>query len=478
MPWLWAPIKVILKVASDYIEAFDKIIKAYSRIAEPLARFKLLGQTFSKHPHVQDTLAVFYSDILRFHKDAYKFVCRSGWEILFLSSWGRFQRRFDSIFDDLQRHEELIDKTAAAVNIVEAKAMRDDLEIWRQESLEKLEKEEGEKTSSQYLTIVGWLKLDESDQLKIFDSISSEALGYPGTTDWITKNSMISSWMRPSHETSFLVLHGLPGTGKSVLASHIATFLRSADASLVITHFCSYSYAASTEYEQVLRSMLAQLIRCHTDLVAHAYDELIVRKKPPTAQTLEKLIRDLIVSAALSPSETRCIHIILDGLNECHDAQQTKVVKALEQIVAAVSSSSSTICKVLLCTRLEATQSVQRRLRQKPMIYLSDEKRVVTQAIRQYSSRRVEKLSERLRQTGMTESDNRDLVTQIANKADGEYLLRLALQPGYLISYLLTLSGMFLWARLVLDYLSKNIFFSRAEILSAADALPRELSEL
>lgn len=101
LPWIWAPIKLILKVrhalgmpllhkkannlsnksslsqiASDYVEAFEKLIVAYARIAEPLARFKILGQAFSKNMEVQQTLAIFYSDILKFHKEAYKFVRR------------------------------------------------------------------------------------------------------------------------------------------------------------------------------------------------------------------------------------------------------------------------------------------------------------------------------------------------------------------------------------------------------------------
>ena len=38
--------------------------------------------------------------------------------------------------------------------------------------------------------------------------------------------------------------------------------------------------------------------------------------------------------------------------------------------------------------------------------------------------------------------------------------------------------GMFLWARLVLDYLVVNIFYSRHEITAAIDTLPRKLSEL
>lgn len=43
----------------------------------------------------------------------------------------------------------------------------------------------------------------------------------------------------------------------------------------------------------------------------------------------------------------------------------------------------------------------------------------------------------------------------------------------------LTLSkGMFLYARLVLDYLSRNIFYTYGEIKDSMDQLPEELTDL
>lgn len=37
---------------------------------------------------------------------------------------------------------------------------------------------------------------------------------------------------------------------------------------------------------------------------------------------------------------------------------------------------------------------------------------------------------------------------------------------------------MFLWAKLVMEYINKNLFYHRDEILKAAISLPRELGEL
>lgn len=78
LPWIWAPITLILAVASEYIQAFEKIVKGYAQLAEPLRRFEALGSSFGENKEFQQTLAVFYADVLEFHKNAYVFVHRSG----------------------------------------------------------------------------------------------------------------------------------------------------------------------------------------------------------------------------------------------------------------------------------------------------------------------------------------------------------------------------------------------------------------
>ncbi len=78
LSWIWAPITLILRVASEYVEAFEQVIKGYSRIAASLERFKILSEAFTGDQDFQQTLAVFYANILQFHKHAYKFVRRSG----------------------------------------------------------------------------------------------------------------------------------------------------------------------------------------------------------------------------------------------------------------------------------------------------------------------------------------------------------------------------------------------------------------
>jgi len=86
LPWLWAPLKLILGIASDFVDAFERIIHAYSRIAESLSKFEILSSSLILSPDFQETLAIFYSDILRFHREAYVFVCRSGMSVIRIHS--------------------------------------------------------------------------------------------------------------------------------------------------------------------------------------------------------------------------------------------------------------------------------------------------------------------------------------------------------------------------------------------------------
>ena len=342
-----------------------------------------------------------------------------------MTSWGRFQRRFDGIIGDLKAHEDLVDKTATAVGISEARKMREDLAALRQETLDRAAKEEEERTSAQYITIVGWLKMNDSEQTNLFESITTESQKYAGTCDWILRQERIAAWMRCSQESAFLVLKGNPGTGKSVLATAITTFLRSTGSSLVIPHICTYSQATSTEYDQVLRSILLQLVQSDLDLIAYVYEEFILKKKSVTSQAIERLIIETIGAISDNPAQTKYVHIILDGLDECDTEKQPKIINLLERMVSAATVSTSAVCKVLMTTCMPA--SVAKKLRQKHMVSLSGEKEALRKAIALYAAQRLAQLRSRWHQMGMTDTDLKHLQARLAAKADGSsrYPLRM-----------------------------------------------------
>ncbi|KAJ2988131.1 hypothetical protein NUW58_g4137 [Xylaria curta] len=411
LSWIWAPVSLILRIASEYVEAFEQVIRGYSRISESLGRFSTLSKALSEDMDFQQTLAVFYSDIMLFHKTAYQFVRRNGWKLLFLTSWGRFQRRFDNLLEDMKRHESLIDLQANASNIAEAREMRENINVWKEESLANIRQLNEKESTKQYESIITWLKADESDQLGILDTVSSESSRYPGTCSWALTNSKLKFWLQPSSDMPLLWLQGKPGSGKSVLASEITKFMKASN-----------------------QSLLLQLLRNNDELVAHVYKDCVLGRTPPTVQALEKLVPSLLKVTSSEPRQRKYLWVVIDGLNECEKRQQANVMSFLSHLTGKMASGGDTIWQV---------------------IALSDERNSIRLAIMKYVSQRLQMLHDKLRQLELGQKEIEALARVITNKAD----------------------GMFLYARLVLDYLANNIFYSGAEMQSSIDELPKELSE-
>ncbi|KAH7385941.1 hypothetical protein BKA66DRAFT_403042, partial [Pyrenochaeta sp. MPI-SDFR-AT-0127] len=145
VPWIW--------LATDHIGAFEKLISAYAQIAENLPRFDRLSNAFRDNPDFQQVLAVIYSDILEFHRQAYKFFRRSGWKCFFKSSWGQFEAKFNYILDSLSRHASLIDREANAFLISETMQ-------WRKEAREAAIKAEKERLITQLTAALTWLGVE------------------------------------------------------------------------------------------------------------------------------------------------------------------------------------------------------------------------------------------------------------------------------------------------------------------------------
>ena len=60
----------------DSLSAFEKLIEAYGKIADLLPRLDRLSAALGTDINFQNVLALVYSDILEFHRRAYKFVRR------------------------------------------------------------------------------------------------------------------------------------------------------------------------------------------------------------------------------------------------------------------------------------------------------------------------------------------------------------------------------------------------------------------
>jgi len=316
--------------------------------------------------------------------------------------------------------------TANAINISEAREARILLETQRKERINAIAKEERQKTAQQYEEIVAWLRVDPSEQTSILDSVMEESLRFSSGCDWILKVDRVKAWMQRNSDVPFVWLQGKPGSGKSVLAGHIIGFLQAAadtDHSVLVSHFCTYSYASSTKYDSILRSLLLQILRANDDLVAYVsrLKETEFTMRAPTSKSLEKLIHTVARAVSQTPGEGKYIHLILDGLDECEDEKQGRLINLLGQLVTASGSPNSAIYKVLLLSR--NTNFLGKRLRKIAVtVSLTEEVHALEKAIQSYAHSKLSALRSRLMGMGISDVDIREMAAAIAQKADGKLL--------------------------------------------------------
>lgn len=149
----------------------------------------------------------------------------------------------------MKRHEKLVDLEANALDIADSHQSHQEIRAWREEQLHRVLQFEEEQASNHYQSVILWLKLNETEQLAIFDSLSAEGAKHPGTCSWLPKHTKAGSWLQHQPERPVLWLEGVLESGKSVISTQ-----------LLVRHFCTSAYSSSLKHEQFLKSLLSKLL--------------------------------------------------------------------------------------------------------------------------------------------------------------------------------------------------------------------------
>lgn len=232
------------------------------------------------------------------------------------------------------------------------------------------------------------------------------------------KNNILSSWLRNTSETPFVWLCGNPGSGKSVIAGQIINFLKHSPKSLAITHFCTYSYSSSIQYDNILRSLLWQALRQDDDTIAYIYWEFVVNRKTASVSTLESLLKTVLSSLLGNPGNKCSIHIVLDGLDEMENENQRQLATMLGKVVTR-SRTQENSCKVLVSSR--SSTVLKKFLRKPATVSLSEERTNMEDSICTYAKQRLAANHHRLAQHGLCGEDLDNMSNRIVQKADGMY---------------------------------------------------------
>ncbi|KAK2016442.1 hypothetical protein LZ32DRAFT_689113 [Colletotrichum eremochloae] len=151
------------------------------------------------------------------------------------------------------------------------------------------------------------------------------------TGNWIISNSTFERWRDDPLSTNVIWCHGLPGSGKTVLASVVADHLMSLSTPEVSV---SYFYLKYTDQgTQILSTILTSLLRqvlCGPANIPDSIMELF-HSRQGGSQTIGNTdaVRMLLDVA----KKRRALYIVLDALDECDQSQRRKLLEVVKQLV-------------------------------------------------------------------------------------------------------------------------------------------------
>ncbi|KXH32131.1 hypothetical protein CNYM01_09317 [Colletotrichum nymphaeae SA-01] len=147
-------------------------------------------------------------------------------------------------------------------------------------------------------------------------------LWHPGTLAWFLASADFKLWS--SEKGHLLFIHGVPGVGKSVLASVVAHSLANTVQLGVATLICYGESTANTE-EALLLSLLKQLSRSITSRPAGSLPLRQKRKDSPSHQEILEALKDVV-------AEFERVHIIVDGLDQLQDHTRMSLLRSLKKL--------------------------------------------------------------------------------------------------------------------------------------------------
>ncbi|KAF1998512.1 hypothetical protein P154DRAFT_564670 [Amniculicola lignicola CBS 123094] len=202
---IWAPIKFVLMAVRENATAVENILDVIQDIADNLPRLDLYKQ-FQGDPTFQAALVNLFADITEFSTRAYQFFKRKSIIRTGLLIGRSFNAEFDSIISSVRRRTKVVDDTATALHQQRVQAHIEATHIRTQQE--------------NRVRTIQWLR--PSNTREYHDQRLSSVVD--NTCEWIFDNTIFRHWMndpRTHNNGKPLIVHGRPGSGKSVLASYI-----------------------------------------------------------------------------------------------------------------------------------------------------------------------------------------------------------------------------------------------------------------
>ena len=240
----------------------------------------------------------------------------------------------------------------------------------------------------------------------------SRKLRCPRTGLWLTEGEEFRQWLKTNNAR--LWFYGIPGAGKTVLASSvIEEALRTSGPSTAVAFFyCDYKDAATQDLSNMLGSLAQQFAKQDEESFAKLRD-FYATNNPEHRQDVKYDSEDLLVLVKAVTVVFDCAMIIVDGLDECGN-NTPMVVDAL----ASLNDGEGVTVKTIFLSRNEI--EIRERLEKYTEVSIAAR----SSDLRLYVAAEIDLRMRKKRLRIKDQSLKGHILERLVEGADGMYVLR------------------------------------------------------
>lgn len=162
--------------------------------------------------------------------------------------------------------------------------------------------------------------------------------------EWILESPEYNDFTRPGG-SAVLTCLGRPGEGKTFLATFVVGTLLRVDDTQVLYFFCKAGDPEKRSALQVLRTILAQLLR--SDIVlSDVIEQIYYNNGHAVAQSLVDV--QTALGLALQATQSPNVYIVVDGLDECQN--NLDLIRILLELTSNAATARRAV-RLMFCTR-------------------------------------------------------------------------------------------------------------------------------
>ncbi|KAJ5283126.1 hypothetical protein N7505_001106 [Penicillium chrysogenum] len=334
---IWASVRVVLKIAGEYSEYFDKISDMFEEIGYILSCLRRYPRLYGDNQVLRDSMVEIFQSIMQFcsrardlfhqgrkYQSGVRALTPVGLHAAWKLIWKPYKIQFGDIIERIRSSMVRIDHEADVAEKELASKERSKAENERQlqtsrwVALESHQKSVAHFIDQQRIDYVNqWL----SPVNAASNHTSATKLRHRGTGHWFLDGPKFQEWAFT--DNSFLWLHAIPGAGKTILASTVIEWLRDKKQSsdvAVAYFYCDYKDKQKQSPTRIISTLLSMLASRNDDVFERmqAFFQQQYKENPAYAPDFDELLNNF---SHFMGDSFQQIFIVVDALDESEDRE-------------------------------------------------------------------------------------------------------------------------------------------------------------